>query len=498
MKKRGSGVLLHPTSLPSLFGVGDMGPGAYRFVDFLTEAKQHYWQILPLNPTDPAHYNSPYHSVSAFAANPLLLSPERLVEEGLLNREDIREVPNFPSERADYRAVIGYKEKLFVEVHERFTRRKSDPEFAGYCHDNQHWLDDFALFAALKSHFGGKVWSEWPKDVRDRKPGALTGASRELSARIAKQKILQYLFAMQWRNLKDHCNEKGIQIIGDIPIYLNYDSADVWAHPGLFKLDDQKRPYAVSGVPPDYFSETGQLWGNPLYNWDTLRESGYDWWVQRIARTLSLYDFVRIDHFRGLVAYWEVPATEETAINGQWIEAPVKDFLTHLSRKLPYLPIIAEDLGVITPDVVEVMNQFDLPGMKILLFAFGQDMPTNPYIPHNFISNCVAYTGTHDNDTVKGWFKNELSEEERMRLFLYLGREVPLDELHWELIRLVMMSVANTVIFPIQDILGLDAEARMNRPATLSGNWTWRLLPGLITDEVTARLREMTETYGRV
>jgi len=470
---------------------------AYRFVDFLADSKQSFWQILPLNPTDPAHYNSPYHSSSAFACSPLLISPEMMIHDDLLRKEDLQSSPDFPAEQVDFRSVIGFKDTLFSEAYERFRRKKSDHEYERFCSENAYWLEDFVLFVALKSHFGGKAWNEWPRDLRDREPAAIQSAKAELGEKVEKARFLQYLFFKQWNSLKRYCNQRDIQVIGDIPIYVNFDSVDLWAHPELFKLDEEKRPYAVAGVPPDYFSETGQLWGNPLYQWDALRESGYEWWVQRIEQTIKLYDFVRIDHFRGLVAYWEVPATEETAINGKWTEAPVMDFFNHLTRKFPYLPIIAEDLGVITPDVREVMDHFELPGMKLLLFAFGEDLPTNPYIPHNLPRNCVAYTGTHDNNTVKGWFEKETTPEDRKRLFRYLGREVPVGKLHWELIRLVTMSVADTVIFPMQDILGLGEEARMNRPATLEGNWRWRVSADLLTPDLARRFREITEIYGR-
>jgi len=322
-------------------------------------------------------------------------------------------------------------------------------------------------------------------------------AKKEFHEKAEMERFLQYMFFKQWSSLKNYCNGKGIQIIGDIPIYVEHDSADVWTHPEIFKLDEAKRPFAIAGVPPDYFSETGQLWGNPVYRWDVLREKGYYWWVQRMERNLKLCDVLRIDHFRGLVAYWEVSATENTAINGRWIEAPAMDFLNRLTRKFPFLPIIAEDLGLITPDVREIMHHFDLPGMKVLLFAFGEDLPTNPYIPHNLPKNCVAYTGTHDNNTIRGWFEGEEAPEDKKRLLRYLGRDVPIEELHWELIRLLMMSAANTAIFPMQDILGLGEEARMNRPATLEGNWQWRMLPDLLTPELSSRLLEMTEMYGR-
>jgi 4-alpha-glucanotransferase len=474
-----------------------MGPWTYRFADFLAETKQSLWQILPLNPTDPEHYNSPYHSTSAFACNPLLISPETLVQDGLLNRADVKSPPDFPVERVDYRAVGAYKAKLFHKAYERFRGKRDHYEYESFCSENSHWLEDFALFVALKSHFHGKVWSEWAQEVRDRQPEALGWAKKEFHEKAEMERFLQYMFFKQWSSLKNYCNGKGIQIIGDIPIYVEHDSADVWTHPEIFKLDEAKRPFAIAGVPPDYFSETGQLWGNPVYRWDVLREKGYYWWVQRMGRNLKLCDVLRIDHFRGLVAYWEVPATEKTAINGKWIEAPAMDFLNHLMKKFPFLPIIAEDLGLITPDVREIIHHFDLPGMKVLLFAFGEDLPTNPYIPHNLPKNCVAYTGTHDNNTIRGWFEGEEAPEDKKRLLRYLGRDVPMENLNWGLIRLLMMSAANTVIFPMQDILGLGQEARMNRPATLEGNWQWRMLPDLLTPELSSRLLEMTEMYGR-
>ena len=495
--RRGSGILLHITSLPSPYGIGDLGPWAYRFVDFLAETNQSYWQILPLTPTDSAHGNSPYHSISAFASNPLLISPDFMVRDGFLAKADMKPLPNCPKGQVDYNAVTAYKQRLFCLAYERFKTTKNTDEYERFCSENSHWLEDFARFAAFKAHLHGKVWSEWPQGARDRQPEALQSATDELYEGVEKERFLQYVIFKQWSSLKNYCNQKGIQVIGDIPIYVTYDSADVWTHPELFKLDNEKRPYAVAGVPPDYFSETGQLWGNPVYRWDILKEKGYGWWVQRMKHNLKLFDFVRVDHFRGFIAYWEVPATEKTATNGMWVEAPALDFLNHLTRKFPNLPIIAEDLGVITPDVREIMRHFELPGMKVLLFAFGEDLPTNPYIPHNLVKNCVLYTGTHDNNTVRGWFEEEATPGEKRRMFHYLGREVPVEELHWELIRLAMMSVTNIVIFPMQDILGLGGESRMNRPATAEGNWQWRLLPEQLTNPLAERLLEMTEIYGR-
>lgn len=497
MKRRGSGVLLHVTSLPSSYGIGDLGPWAYRFADFLAKTKQGLWQILPLNPTDPAYDNSPYHSISAFASNSLLISPELMVRDSLLAKSDLEPLPNCPKGRVDYGAVIAYKKKLFNLAYERFRNERQKYEYEKFCLENAYWLDNFALFSALKSHFQGQVWSEWPQDIRDRQPKTLQSLKKELHHRIELEKFLQYVFFQQWISLKGYCNHRGIQFFGDIPIYVQYDSVDVWTDPEIFKLDNEKRPYAVAGVPPDYFSETGQLWGNPVYRWNVLQQRRYDWWIQRMEHTLNLFDVLRIDHFRGFVAYWEIPAGEKTAINGRWVEVPVEDFFNALLKRFSYLPIIAEDLGVITPDVREIMNHFEFPGMKLLLFAFGEDHPMHPYLPHTYEKHYVAYTGTHDNNTIKGWFEKEATPEDKRRLFRYLGREVPLEELHWEMIRLAMMSVANLVIFPMQDLLGLGEEARMNRPATKEGNWRWQLLPEQLTPLLTRRFLEMTEIYGR-
>ena len=496
MKRRGSGILLHISSLPSPFGIGDLGPEAYRFIDFLADAKQSFCQLLPLNPTEPVYYNSPYHSTSAFAGNPLFISPSLLVKEGLLDKVDYEPLPDFLINKVEYQNVVDFKNILFQKAYERF-KTKPDEEYERFCVQESPWLNDFALFVALHSRFEGRAWSEWPHDLRDRKLEALHSANQELFDMVNQQKFLQYIFFKQWRALKKYCCQKNIQVIGDIPIYVQHDSVDVWSHPEFFKLDENKRPAVVAGVPPDYFSKTGQRWGNPVYNWDVLRQKGYDWWITRIACNIKLFDFIRIDHFRGFKGYWEIPAEEKTAVNGRWVEAPAMDFFTQLAKKVAYLPIIAEDLGIITPDVSEVMNYFEFPGMKILLFAFGQDLPTHPYIPHNLPHNCVAYTGTHDNNTIRGWFNKEVTGEDKKRLFRYLGRDVTPDELNWEMIRLLMMSPANTIIIPAQDILGLGEEARMNKPATLTGNWEWRLLPDQLTPALAKRVRELTEIYGR-
>jgi 4-alpha-glucanotransferase len=497
VNKRASGILLHLTSLPSDYGIGDMGSGAYRFVDFLAAAKQRFWQILPLSPTEPAHGNSPYYSSSAFAGNPLLISPEILYREGLLTEAELASTTRFPRGNVDYGSVGTHKRELLSTAFQHFQGKEPSHEYGTYCSENAYWLNDYALFKALKSHHRGAAWNEWPQEHRDRHPESLAAMERHLHGTIEQEKFCQYIFAKQWKLLRQYCNDRGIQIIGDLPIYVTYDSADLWSHPELFKLDEDKRPLAVAGVPPDYFSETGQLWGNPVYRWDELREKGYEWWEQRIIHNLRMFDLIRVDHFRGFVAYWEVPAHAKDAREGKWVEAPAEDFFDHLKKNISPLPIIAEDLGVITPDVEEVMRHFGFPGMKLLVFAFGDDLPINPYIPHNLERNCVAYTGTHDNNPVRGWIEEEASFEEKSRLFQYLGREVPANELPWEMVRLVMMSVANTVIFPMQDILGLGGETRMNRPATAKGNWQWRLRDELLSGSVAGELAEMTSIYGR-
>jgi 4-alpha-glucanotransferase len=498
MNIRSSGILLHPTSLPTAYGIGDLGPAAYRFVDFLAAAGQSLWQILPLTPTDPKHNNSPYHSTSALAGNPLLISPELLVKEGLLAESDLVDGPDQRGNRIDFAAAAAFKNRLFDIAFDRFQQKTGEKtSFERFCARLDFWLDAYALFAVLKDRYAGLPWIDWPLEIRRRSRDDLLAVRQELAGAVQREKFLQYVFFRQWMQLKDYCRQKEVKIIGDIPIYVHYDSVDVWCHPELFKLDENLKPYVVSGVPPDYFSRTGQLWGHPLYRWDALQDSGYHWWTIRLQHNLQLCDIVRIDHFRGLVAYWEVPAEDKTAVNGKWVPAPVDDFMHHLLRKFASLPIIAEDLGTISADVREVMQRYQLPGMRLLLFAFGEDFPNGAFLPHNHVKNCLVYTGTHDNNTVRGWFETEATSETKANLMDYLGGNVPAERLHWELIRLTMMSVADTAVIPMQDLLGLGAEARMNNPSKLEGNWYWRLAEDPVTAELTRRLREMTRIYGR-
>ena len=494
MKTRASGLLLHLTSLPSPYGVGDLGPGAYRFIDFLAEAKQSYWQFLPLNPTDAVHSFSPYQSPSAFAGNPLLISPELLRQDGLLEDGDLppRE---FASGEEGFNQAVEFKAMVFDRAFRNFNR--SDSLYKNFCRVNSSWLEDFSLFSALSRKFPGQAWNQWPWEIRDRHHEHLERLTWELGDELEKEKFLQFKFMEQWSRLRRHARTRGVSFIGDMPIYVDYHSAEVWANPSIFKLDHEKRPRLVSGVPPDYFSETGQLWGNPVYDWDEIRRQDFSWWISRFQRAMDLMDFIRIDHFRGLSAFWEVEAHETTAINGAWTKAPGTEFLTRLSRSFPSLPFIAEDLGVIDADVRELISRFDLPGMKVLMFAFGDDVAKNPFAPHNHIKNSVVYTGTHDNNTTRGWLENEAGWEEKNRLFRYLGREAGPDQISWEFMRLAFGSVADTVIIPMQDVLGLGEEARMNKPGSVTGNWFWRVHSDSLNSETAWRLRELTELFNR-
>jgi 4-alpha-glucanotransferase len=493
---RSSGILLHPTSLPGRFGCGDVGSEAYRFLDFLVESKQRWWQVLPLGPT--GYGDSPYQSFSAFAGNPLLIDPDRLVEEGLLSSSDLKKVPAFPQDGVDYGPVIGFRMALLKKSFENFKtgRGPDQDEFETFCRENSAWLDDFTLFMALKEAHGGTVWNTWESDIAGRQPEAMRRWTQALADSIQRHHYFQYQFFKQWAALKRAANEQGIRFIGDIPIFVAHDSADVWAHPDLFYLDEKGQPTVVAGVPPDYFSATGQLWGNPLYRWDVMKERGYAWWIDRVKAALATVDVVRMDHFRGFEAYWEIPATEKNAIRGRWVKGPGAD-LFHALRfafSVHHLPIIAEDLGVITPEVVALRDQFELPGMKILQFAFGGGI-AKMEAPYQYSRNYVVYTGTHDNDTSLGWFRRSSAPEERELALKYMGTDGR--EFNWDFIRLAFSSVADMAVVPLQDVLGLDSEARMNYPSRASGNWSWRYLPGALTPEIKQRLAEMTEIYGR-
>jgi 4-alpha-glucanotransferase len=494
---RTSGVLFPILCLPSGFGIGDLGPYSYRLADYLYSAGQRVWQILPLNPTSSTYQHSPYHSASSFACNPLLISPERLAAEGFLDWGELP-APESPEGRINYAAVACMKQRLLDKACARFKQRLPSDGYTQFCAESSAWLDDYALFTALSERYRDTVWNRWPAEIQQRRPEVLTRLRSELGDVLEDIKIAQYLFYQQWNRLRTCFREKGIRIFGDLPIYVPLHSADVWAHPHLFRLDETGRPLALSGVPPDYFSTHGQLWGHPVYRWETHRETRYEWWVRRFARILSLYDYVRIDHFRGLVAYWEVPADEPTAASGRWVQAPAEDFFKELRQHFACLPVIAEDLGVITADVSETMQRQGFPGMRVLMFGFANEPAGNVNAIHNIPEDCVVFTGTHDNNTVRGWFEIEASSFEKRRLELVLGREPALDELHWDMIRLAMMSQARMCIIPVQDLLGLGSEARINCPGKYEGNWLWRMSPGQFAALPQKRLRDLTEAVGRL
>ncbi|HMQ31457.1 MAG TPA: 4-alpha-glucanotransferase [Chloroflexaceae bacterium] len=496
--ERSSGILLHPTSLPGPWGIGDLGPAAYQFVEFLAAAGQSLWQILPLGPT--GYGDSPYQCFSASAGNPLLVSLDQLIQRGLLSYDEVVEAAGgreLGVDGVNYGEVIAFKLPLLRRGFERL-RQGVAPELAAaferFAADQARWLDDYALFMALKDAHGGEPWNTWAPELRARAPEALARARAEHAEAVALQQFLQFLFFQQWLPLKAYANERGIRIIGDAPIFVAYDSADVWANPGLFYLDAEGAPTVVAGVPPDYFSATGQRWGNPLYRWGRMAQDGYAWWVARLRAAFTQVDILRLDHFRGFAAYWEVPASEATAMRGRWVKGPGAALFARLEQELGALPIIAEDLGLITPDVEALRDQFHLPGMAVLQFAFGGD-PANIYLPHNHTPNSVVYTGTHDNNTTVGWFGG-LDEAGRDHVRAYLGRDG--GDIAWDLIRAAMMSVANLAIIPFQDVLRLGADARMNTPGLLGQNWGWRFRAEALNEGVAGGLRFLTDLYGRL
>ncbi len=505
---RSSGILLHPSSLPGKYGIGDLGMEAYRFADFLAATKQGIWQVLPLGPT--GYGDSPYQCFSAFAGNPLLISLEKLVEHGDLAHEDVENnLPKFPADSVDFGRVIQWKLPLLKKAAATFAGNAS-PErraaFEKFCRQNAGWLDSYALFIALKeAHGGSAVWNKWEREIAFRKPEAVARWKDRLEPEISAQKYAQYQFFTQWSALRSYCRERKIQVMGDIPIFVAHDSADVWAHPGLFRLDAAGIPTAQAGVPPDYFSATGQLWGNPIYNWKKMAQMGYTWWIERFRAALRLFDIIRLDHFRGFEAYWEVPAGEQTAMNGTWVKGPGASLFEAVQNTLGDLPIVAETLGVITPEVTSLRDQFGFPGMGILQFAFGVDPQAPDFKPHFFPHNFVAYTGTHDNDTTLGWWTstgegdstrtqaNIQAERDFARKYLATDGK----EINWVMIRTLLASVADVAIIPLQDVLGLGNEARMNLPARASGNWQWRFNSGQLTPQIANRLRDIVETYDR-
>ncbi|NLE77240.1 MAG: 4-alpha-glucanotransferase [Chloroflexi bacterium] len=498
---RRSGILLHPTSLPGRFGIGDLGDGATRFVDFLAAAGQTYWQTLPLAPT--GYGDSPYQGLSALAGNPLLVSPERLVQAGHLTPSDLRETPNFPDDQVEYGPAIAHKSDLLARAYARFQGQAPASEqaaFAAFCRQQSSWLDDFALFMALKEALNGLPWYRWPDDLRFRQPQALARWRAALAQPVESHRYRQWVFWVQWQTLKAYAHSQGVRFIGDLPIFVSRDSADVWAHPELFHSDERLEPTVVSGVPPDYFSPTGQLWGHPLPHWQRMAQGGYDWWIARFRMAFTLADVVRIDHFRGFYNYWEVPAGEETAVRGRWQQGPGADLFHAVTAALGQVAIIAEDLGDFDDasrvGVDALLDEFGYPGMRILQFAFGSG-PDHRFLPHHFPHSCVVYTATHDNDTSVGWYQGAASEAERDFARRYMACSGA--DIAWDLIRLAWASVAHTALVPAQDLLSLGAQARLNNPGTAGPpNWCWRLPPDALTPALAARLKEITFLYGRL
>lgn len=504
LDRRLAGFLLHPTSLPGPFGIGDLGPQAYHFINWLHGAGLGYWQVLPLGPT--GYGDSPYQCFSAFAGNPLLISPELLVNDGLLSREEATP-PAFPEWKVDYGWVIPWKQQLLRKAHGRFARGglvDIENRFRTFIDDPSVsvWLDDYALYMACKDANEGRCWCDWEPDLCARKPKALKKAREDCASDVEFYQFVQFLFFEQWGKLRQACHERHIEIIGDTPIYVAYDSSDTWANQHLFQLDKTGKPTFVAGVPPDYFSETGQLWGNPLYHWKKMARDGYAWWIQRLISTFRIVDILRIDHFRGFMGYYAIPFGSPTAQTGHWEKGPGAHFFEKVKGAIGALPIIAEDLGEITNDVPKVRDQFGLPGMKIMQFAWSTASedplipePGNTFLPHRHERNMVVYTGTHDNDTSVGWWHNSSKPNERRCMQHYLATDGNLA--NWDLIRAAFMSVANTAIFPAQDLLSLGSDARMNYPGNPNGNWSWRLSHGQLTQDLARQVREMTLLYDR-
>lgn len=502
---RSSGLLLHPTSLPGPFGIGDLGRGARDFVDFLAESRQGLWQVLPLGPT--GYGDSPYQCFSAFAGSPLLVALDGLADQGLLTKADLKKAPKFPEAEVDFAKVKAFRIPLLQKAFDRFEADASSAQrraLDAFCRRESGWLDDYALFAALKKENGGVAWQHWPQALVVREAGALAEARVRLARAVRARQFWQYSFFEQWGVLRAACQARGIRILGDIPIFVAHDSADVWAHPELFHLAPDGSPGLIAGVPPDYFSATGQLWGNPLYRWDVIARTGYRFWIDRFRAALGLVDLVRLDHFRGFEAYWEVPGGEATAVNGRWVKGPGAALFDALLADLGSLPIVAENLGVITDEVEALRRRYGFPGMAVLQFAFGNDGCASSFQPHNHTPNLVVYTGTHDNDTIVGWWNAGVGDSTRTRADvdteqalarLYLGTEGR--EIHWDFVRAALASVADTAIVPAQDLLGLGNEARMNLPGRPGGNWKWRLRPGQLTSQLAARLRRLAEIYER-
>ncbi len=496
--ERSAGILLHPTSLPSKFGIGDFGRDAYRFIDFLAETKQKLWQILPLGPT--SFGDSPYQCLSAFAGNPLLISFEKLIEDKVCSEKILSEVPDFSEEKVIYGDVIEYKFKVLESICEEFKTTKNEniqKSFFEFCESEKSWLDEYALFVALKDYYEGKPWNEWEKDISQRKESAIKHFKKILKDEIEFHKFIQFFFFNQWLELKSYANSKGIKIIGDLPIFVAFDSADVWVNRHLFEVSEDGIPLFIAGVPPDYFSPTGQRWGNPHYKWDLMEKDDYKWWRERISSLLKMTDIIRIDHFRGFYNYWKIPGDAPTAEKGEWVLGPGEKFFSTIEKYFGNKPpIIAEDLGKLVPEVYDLRDKFGFPGMKILQFAFGTN-GEKKFLPHNFIRNCVVYTGSHDNDTTLGWWNSIQNDGTDTKDFFldYTGSNG--EDICKDMIRLAYSSIADIVIIPLQDFLRLGSEARMNFPGRPNGNWSWRFKWNQINDGLTEEIKRFVDIFER-
>jgi len=500
MKNRSSGILLHISSLPSKYGIGDMGYEAYEFIDFLKEAKQRFWQILPLNPIGYGY--SPYQTFSAFAGNHLFISIDKLIDSGLITKSDVGQVPKFDEERVEFDRVINFKMKIFQKAFELFEMFGKGIDYLEFIEKNEYWIKDYALFMALKKYFNGAAWNEWEKRIAMKREQAIEYYAGLLKKDIEFHYFLQYTFFRQWSELKRYVNKKGIKIIGDMPIYVSYDSSDVWANPFMFKLKSDGKPIVVAGVPPDYFSKTGQLWGNPIYNWNAIKRDNFKWWTLRFKLLLNLVDVVRIDHFIGFKTFWEVPAGEKTAINGKWVKAPGEDLFYVLQEKLGNLPVIAEDLGSVTPEIIEFRKKLSFPGMKVLQFAF-ESCKLEEFLPYYHEKDLAVYTATHDNDTTWGWFKNIICKNNPsvmkvLKKYFGITEKSLREEICWKFIEIAYQSMAETAIVPMQDLLCLDSNARMNTPGTATGNWTWKMKELNINADIINSLQALSISYNRL
>jgi 4-alpha-glucanotransferase len=497
--KRGAGILLHISSLPSAFGIGDLGPEAKVFADFLNRSGQKYWQLLPLNPIEQGQGYSPYSSISSRAGNTLLISPKLLASDGLMEAEELEQYYLPQEGKTIFADVERVKAEIFEKAWQNYKQGKGKQlkkDFEQFCKKEAYWVDDFALYMVLKQQNGGKPWFEWSEDLKLRDKKALKKLLSDNEDEVQKIKWLQFIFLKQWKDLREYCNNKNIKFFGDLPFYISYDSVDVWSNRELFSIDEEGNMVGMAGVPPDAFSEDGQLWGMPVFRWDVLKKQNYDWWIERFKKNIELFDLLRLDHFRAFAAYWDVPAGEKTAKNGKWKPGPGAHFFNAVKKALGDLPFIAEDLGEIDDPVYELRDEFNFPGMKVLMFAFGEGMPKNPYIPHNYSENFVAYTGTHDNNTIRGWYRLEGCKYHQ-QIEQYVGKSLTEDDIHVEMGRLAYASVADIAILPIQDVLGIDELGRMNTPASSENNWQWRLIPGQVTARAENLLKEWTTMYNR-